>query len=194
MDTGPGKHHSGILSPAYQPQDPAQPPTHQPTGTSAGAYQAKQLTGCRNSLTHQQTGCLRLPKPTATPRHSQAHQRTQDPVSHNSAQTINLGPPRDLQKETPGPSSNHQKAGSRPSILWALAPSSSRPTQGLGHPRLHSQGCQEAALLTSHLIPALGPLGSAARTQDPALPYRRPALVQRPGFTHQWAGNSPGLS
>ena len=54
-------------------------PTQQPIGFSAGMSQAKQPTGWECSPSHQQTGCLSLPEPTATSKHTpwngHAHQR-----------------------------------------------------------------------------------------------------------------------
>ena len=58
---------------------PSTTPTHQYVGTSTGMPQTKQLTGWRQSTTHQQIGCLKNPpEPLATPGHGPAHERVQD--------------------------------------------------------------------------------------------------------------------
>ena len=50
-----------------------------------------------------------------------------------------------------------------------LRPTTIRPTQASGHSGPHSQLCQESALPTSSLKPALGPLSPTIRPQDPVL-------------------------
>ena len=66
-----------LLEVAILPLRPG--PTQLPAGSSAGTSQAKQPIGWEHSPTHQQTGCLMCPEPTAaskhTPWHSPAHQK-----------------------------------------------------------------------------------------------------------------------
>ena len=76
-----------------------------------------------------------------------------------------------------------QQASTISGTSWDLAPPISRPTQASGHPRHHSQLCQEPSPSTRSLPSSLGPLGTTNRSQHLALPYSRSALATWSGFT-----------
>ena len=128
-------------------------------------------------------------------------QRPQNPPTHTSGQAL---APEFLALPTSMPSLASEAASpiskSTPAT-GQLQPQNLR-TQLTNHqantrfrnPGPHSQLCQEPVPPTSSLTPALEPRGPAARPQYPTLPASGPALAPVPGFTHQWAGTSPGIS
>ena len=87
------------------------------------------------------------------------------------------------------PKENLSPGAYRPSppTSWALALPTFRPTPALRHTGPLSQLPQGPAPLTSSLIPALAPLGPAARPQDLALPTSGPA--QALGLTRSEAAS-----
>ena len=101
-------------------------------------------------------GCLKTKEPIATSRHGLAHQRAKaqlhPPVNrHRPLLPGGLHKPLD-QPHPPG--GRHQKqencdptkqARPYPEPIWALALLTSRPVQPSGHPRPHTQLCQEPA-------------------------------------------------
>ena len=162
----------------------------------------------------------KLPEPTATSRHTfrpgPAHQESS---THSICQWTGPSPalasrPALLTRgQTPhqrkpqscnGMSPPKREARPSPGISRSLALPTSRATQALRHPRPTPNCVSNRSPVTrprnwvspspaSNLTTAQGSLSPVTKLQDPALPTSRPALNPAPGFSHQWAGNGPGI-
>lgn len=149
-------------------------------GTSAGTFQAKQLTRQGHSPTQEQTVCLKTPKFTPFPGHD-CPPRGQGPGPTHPCAGTRPGTPRTLNTQTLGSSSSHHQqaadpeppasATSKPAVAAGPASPTSRqaPVQERGSPA----ACGPSSHV-SRPAPTLGPAGWAL-----ALSTSRPAQASR---------------
>lgn len=149
-----------LISLQTQPQ-----PYPMALGTSAGTFQAKQLTRQGHSPTQEQTVCLKTPKFTPFPGHD-CPPRGQGPGPTHPCAGTRPGTPRTLNTQTLGSSSSHHQqvpdpeppasATSRPAVAAGPASPTSRqaPVQERGSPA----ACGPSSHV-SRPAPTLGPAG-----------------------------------
>ena len=216
-------HENVLVVLGWAPPSTVEPrpgPTQQPVGVSAGLPRANQLTGewQPHSLAHRLPTSFLSPQP---PLHTPLDQAlpTRSPAPTSICQWTGPSPalaarPALLTRgQTPhqrkpqscnGMSPHKREARPYPGISRSLALPTSRATQALRHPRPTPNCVSNRSPVTrprnwvspspaSNPTTAQGSLSPITKLQDPALPTSRPALNPALGFSHQWAGNGPGI-